>query len=187
MVDWIIFEASHKPIIDEIGKQSDRGAALIASSYLEDVLESSLKSLIWSDTKTNKEVFAGTGPFATFSAKINVCYMLGLYPQEIQKICHTVRKIRNEFAHEIQPISFSTQQISNLCGNLSVPVFSSPDGSAAPQVIVDFRDQISAAKDNRERFMASIIMVTALLATTTMLSNLPGTTKSPPFSSLYKF
>lgn len=42
------------------------------------------------------------GPLGTFSSKIYAAYRLGIIDSEFAKVLHLVRKIRNEFAHEVK-------------------------------------------------------------------------------------
>lgn len=98
--------------------ESDRAVAILAVSYLENALEKNLLNRLVSHNRV-ENLFRGYGPLATFSAKINVAYAVGLIPEHITKDLHTLRKIRNRFAHETTSLNFGSQAISDLCGCLS--------------------------------------------------------------------
>ena len=120
---WITASDDDKPILEEIEKQTDRASALIATSYLEDRLLSAIKARIVRDDKLEQKMFRGSGPLTAFSAKIDLAFMLGIYGGEVQKMLHTIREIRNEFAHQPQPRDFNSQRIKDLCDNISFSAY----------------------------------------------------------------
>jgi DNA-binding MltR family transcriptional regulator len=61
------------------------------------------------------QLFIGTGPLATFSAKIRLGYALGIYGRKTRHDLDVVREIRNAFAHAQKVITFENQEIANLC------------------------------------------------------------------------
>jgi DNA-binding MltR family transcriptional regulator len=117
---WMTNSDDDRPILEEIEKQTDRAAALIAVAYLEERLLAAIKSRLVNDGKTHDKIFRGSGPVSAFSAKIDLAFLLGIYDAKVQKMFHTVREIRNEFAHEPQPRDFKSQRISDLCENVSI-------------------------------------------------------------------
>jgi DNA-binding MltR family transcriptional regulator len=60
----------------------------------------------------------GNGPLATFSSRIGVAYLLGLLPSVIRRDPHLIRKIRNDFAHSAEPLSFQFPAIASRCNEL---------------------------------------------------------------------
>jgi hypothetical protein len=64
------------------------------------------------------KLFKGYGPFASFSAKINLAVLVGVVPMDLAKNLHRMREIRNEFAHNLEPLSFRSQRIKALCSHL---------------------------------------------------------------------
>jgi len=107
-----------REIVRAIEGHDDRAAAILAGAYLEDRLLATIKTRLVSDAKALKKFFAGIGPLVTFSAKIDLSYLLGIFDPKTTEILHTVRSIRNEFAHNLSPISFSTPAIAKLCNPL---------------------------------------------------------------------
>ena len=106
----------------EMIKESDRGLALYATAHIDSELESVLrKKLIGSEQHLN-EIFSFNGPVGTFSAKIKLAYSLGLIDKIMMDDINTLRKIRNEFAHSDQTLSFETQKNKDLCNNLKMNV-----------------------------------------------------------------
>jgi DNA-binding MltR family transcriptional regulator len=117
---WVIASEADKPILDEIKNQTDRGAALIATAYLEERLLAAIKARIVRDESLENELFRGSGPLAAFSVKIDFGFMLGIFDASVHKMLHTIRKIRNEFAHKPEPRDFNSQRIGDLCKNISI-------------------------------------------------------------------
>jgi mannitol operon repressor len=97
------------------GEESDRGAALAAATYLDERLKGILESFL-SDTKATQELLGGfNAPLGTFSARIKAAYSLGLIQDNEFEELETIRKIRNEFAHSWDGVSFDTQKVADLC------------------------------------------------------------------------
>jgi DNA-binding MltR family transcriptional regulator len=67
-----------------------------------------------------ERVFEGMGPLATFSAKINLCSVLGVLVGDMQHDLNIMRKIRNDFAHEVKDIDFTYREISSRCHSLKM-------------------------------------------------------------------
>ncbi|MGH8770371.1 MAG: MltR family transcriptional regulator, partial [Burkholderiales bacterium] len=59
-----------------------------------------------------KPLFEGLGPLNSLSAKIRIAHAFGLLPPDICADVDVIRKIRNEFAHAHQPLSFDSPKIS---------------------------------------------------------------------------
>ena len=102
----------------ELAGESDRGAAILAAANFEDWLTSILIGrFVKLDEELRSNLF-DNGPLSTFSAQINLGFALGLYSKNVLKDLHTVRKIRNKFAHSAEPVKFDNQSISDMCRNL---------------------------------------------------------------------
>lgn len=100
-------------IRSELEKESDRGCALVAAAYLENQLTELLEGFfITQSKKASSALFGFNGPVGTFSSKIKICFSLGLIPKEIHNGLDVLRKIRNEFAHLHEPLSFDTESMA---------------------------------------------------------------------------
>lgn len=109
-------------------EESDRGCALFAAAYLDTALEALLKASFVEDRKVEGDLFEGTAPLSSFSAKIKLAYFLGIISDQCRRDLDTIRKIRNDFAHDATIISFETQSIADRCYNLGFSCHE-PDGS----------------------------------------------------------
>ena len=99
--------------------ETDRGVALVCASYLDEALKGLLmKFFITAPRVTGKLFEGGTAPLATFSARIDLAFVVGLIPKESHRGLHLIRKIRNSFAHEYQARQFRDDDISARCKEL---------------------------------------------------------------------
>lgn len=99
-------------------EETDRGCALISASFLDKQLEELIKSYLVNDTNIVNNIFSSNGALGTFSSRIDMAYLLGLIGKKARRDLHIIRKIRNEFGHNPEPISFDTQSIQNRCVEL---------------------------------------------------------------------
>lgn len=106
----------------EFDGASDRAAAIVAGAFLDEVLQELLQEFFVEHVSSDKKIFQGTGPLATFSAKIDLAYRLGLVSEREFRALHIIRDIRNEFAHQLDDISFTTQSVAARCRNIEFPI-----------------------------------------------------------------
>lgn len=99
--------------------ESDRGCALYATSYLDKALSDLLYCALAYDKNIEKDLFEGNAPLAQFSARIKFCFYLGKISKIERRDLDLLRKIRNEFAHSADAITFENEKISNQCRELS--------------------------------------------------------------------
>jgi mannitol operon repressor len=137
----------------ELSIETDRGVALVSVSYLDTLLESLVCSRSSIDESKIKSlgIFDQNGPMDTFSNKIKICYLFGLLNDMEQQDLNTIRKIRNEFAHQLSGLNFDTPSIADRCRNLYA---SSIDGQpssarncfvkAAVRIMVDLQIRATA-------------------------------------------
>jgi hypothetical protein len=59
-------------------KESDRGSALIAVTWVDDALTACLKSRLRDEKKIVDSVFRPDGSLGSFSARIKTAYLLGI-------------------------------------------------------------------------------------------------------------
>ena len=98
--------------------ETDRGCALMAAAYLDSQLDELLRAVFIDDQKVVGALLQSERPLGSFSAKIDMAYSLGLLPADAYRDLHLIRKIRNEFGHRSEPITFNNPEISNRCREL---------------------------------------------------------------------
>lgn len=104
--------------LDEFQSETDRGAAILAGSMLDQKLKDILYGFLI-DCKQSKDLLDGyNAPIGTFSSRLNLSFALGLISKFEFDECSLVRKIRNEFAHKFElAFSFADKKVSSICQN----------------------------------------------------------------------
>jgi hypothetical protein len=101
-------------VFHEALTQDDRTAAIILGSVLELTLQEAIQGRFTTISNSVLEnIFDGNGPLATFSAKIDVGFAMGIFGPQTRNDLHSIRWIRNRFAHDMAPLTFETPDISN--------------------------------------------------------------------------
>jgi DNA-binding MltR family transcriptional regulator len=113
-----------------LSEESDRGCALFAAAYLDAALEELFRASVLEGKKIEEELFEGSSPLATFSGRIKLAYYFGFISLQFRFDLESIRKIRNDFAHDPTLLSFDTQSIADRCRNLG---FSYQEPSARPR------------------------------------------------------
>ncbi|MEK3747877.1 MltR family transcriptional regulator [Paenibacillus sp. FSL E2-8871] len=106
-----------------LDKETDRGCALMAAAFLDELLKKLLEKYMVNEPNSFKELFTGSGGLSSFSSKINLSYLLGLISEKSKRDLHIIRKIRNEFAHSMEIIDFEHPPIASRCRELHHNVF----------------------------------------------------------------
>lgn len=95
-----------------ISNESDRGAVLVSAALIDDGLKQLIvKKLVSSGSKVDRLFDGGNAPLGTFSARIEMAYRLGLIQQSTKELLNIFRKIRNEFAHHYDEVSFNDVRV----------------------------------------------------------------------------
>lgn len=150
-----------------LSNESDRGCGLLAASYLEVQLEQLLRAgLIEGPVPVIDSLFEGTGPFSTFSARIDAAFCLGYLPAGTRRDLHLVRKIRNSFAHHAWGVHFENEQISNRCRELR-------HGPLGSDVF-----------DERRGFVHAVLGVAAVIHAATVLAKRPVAPADPDYEKM---
>jgi hypothetical protein len=92
----------HDLLHAEFAKETDRAAVIVAASMLDELLRSILVAKLVPVSSSTDELFDGANaPLGTFSARIEMAYRVGLISVKFSRDLHLVRRIRNDFAHNI--------------------------------------------------------------------------------------
>lgn len=151
-----------EPEVEQLGKflstfnkESDRGAALVAASMLDDRLQEILAGF-FIESSAAKDLIAGfNAPLGTFASRTSAAMALGLIQENEFKEINLIRKIRNEFGHGWEPLTFNSEVVA-------VHVKKLPWLGPA---------EFEKASSNRERFNAAVaILLTDLMWRTRLVS-----------------
>ncbi|OIR18296.1 mannitol repressor protein [mine drainage metagenome] len=105
-------------MIGDFHNESDRGAAVLAGSFVENYLAIYLRSFVV-DVKIADELFQAVGPLSSFSQRIAVARAFGFLSKAQYDDLTAIRKIRNYFAHHPLGTSFDTPEVAQLVSKLS--------------------------------------------------------------------
>lgn len=144
----------HWSVISEIEDQTDRGAAIIGATYLEERLRKAIESCFVSslDADVVKTLFGrGGAPLSTLSAKIDMAYVLGLVGEQTRNDLHLIRKIRDRFAHAFDPLTFKNAAVQRRCDELWIP----------KNILWPGKDQ--PPRDPRSQFLTAVYVIFNLL------------------------
>lgn len=99
---------------DEFQKESERAKVILSAAMLDEALEALLRAFLVPSADSNDQVFDGpNAALGTFSSRVDFCYRLGLISKKLTRDLHLIRKIRNEFAHNVTGCSFAVSAVSN--------------------------------------------------------------------------
>ena len=96
----------YEDMVELFRSESDRGAAVLAGSYVENFLGIYLKSRM-ADQSLSTKIFSPNGPLATFAQRIDFAQAFGFLSEVLCEELHLIRKIRNHFAHHPKSASFA--------------------------------------------------------------------------------
>jgi hypothetical protein len=109
---------------------SDRAGVISMVALFEDILGDAIRDcLVPLSNDPDKALFGDRGPLATFSAKIDFAFALGMYGAETRAALHNIRRIRNCFAHRHEAKTFEFPRVQELCRALP-RMFARGDASA---------------------------------------------------------
>jgi mannitol operon repressor len=109
------------PYLYLLNDESPRGKVLISTGVMEELLGGILRAFMI-ENKGAEDLFEGGNPsFGTFSSRIAGCFALGLINQDEYDDLTRIRKIRNDFAHELST-SFDTPSVRDRCKDLKLRV-----------------------------------------------------------------
>jgi|GEM_PF-2880671 len=110
-----------RAFVDEFKNESDRAAVIIGAAKLDYLLYQILAKHFLPSVSGKDDLLDGDSPLSTFSAKINICYRLGLIDAGFARALHMIRKIRNSFAHEVSGCKFDNGPHSDRIRELVAP------------------------------------------------------------------
>lgn len=106
--------------MEQLRKESDRGLALIGAAFIDKKLAETLQAFFCKDA--GDFLYGKNAPLGTFSSRIEACHALALIEDIERNDCDYIRRVRNEFAHDVMAASFEEGRIKDLCGNFKSDV-----------------------------------------------------------------
>ncbi|MGO8867024.1 MAG: hypothetical protein ACLQME_11030 [Alphaproteobacteria bacterium] len=105
--------------LDEVANGSPRAAAIAATALVEDALRWCLCGFLIPGFDEAELFDEPRAPLRSFHAKIEKGHALGIYGQVTRNDLHTMKEIRNAFAHSPRAVTFETPNIREHCLALS--------------------------------------------------------------------
>lgn len=120
---------------DLLGRESDRGCALVGAAYLDEEITRLLRVRMVAHNGNIAALLDQGRPLSAFSAKIRTAYAMGLIPDDVFHDINIIRAIRNKFAHLHGPLSFNDASISDQCKALRLAFASKKESTPRSRFI----------------------------------------------------
>jgi DNA-binding MltR family transcriptional regulator len=101
-------------------EKTDRGVALVGAAFLDDALRALIRAALIEKSETADNLFKYPGPLATFAARTDFAYCMGLIGKMMFQDLKLVREVRNSFAHQHRPARFEDPEVTRLCKRLRI-------------------------------------------------------------------
>jgi DNA-binding MltR family transcriptional regulator len=111
-------------VLDEIKDGSPRATGVVAAAFVEDHLTQVVKQRfvqtpVSKDKNPVEDMFRGGGPLSDFSNKIDLAYLLSRISKDACRELHSIRRIRNAFAHKMEVADFDVPEVADRCTSLT--------------------------------------------------------------------
>lgn len=100
-------------------RESARGVVLLSTGYLEKQLRDVLEAFMREGARAASLLDGPNAPLGTFSARTTACHAFGLISDRENHDLNVLRRIRNEFAHDMHT-SFETPAVIERCRTLQL-------------------------------------------------------------------
>ena len=95
-----------------ISEESPRAMVILSVCYLDECLNQLLKAIfVPVDSKSDLLFDGPSAPLGTYFAKVELAYRMRLFDDEMRDSLNLIRKIRNEFAHDLGTNSFNNESV----------------------------------------------------------------------------
>lgn len=103
-------------------ESSDRARLIISAAWIDNFLKVKLQNeFSMGNAKAQKILFSENGSLGTFSAKLNIAYCAGWIEADVYHDLTVIRKLRNKFAHTVDPVSLDEPKTRSLIESFQVP------------------------------------------------------------------
>ena len=121
--EFELFDETWQSAIDELHRESERGAAIVGAAYLDELIGEVLSEYLLEKPDAFNDLLSSdnqNAPLGNFGARLTAANAIGLITEEELQTFRKVKKIRNRFAHNLS-LSFESDDITQLCGQLQLP------------------------------------------------------------------
>ena len=107
-----------KAVYETLNEGSDLACVLIGTSYLAELLASTLKVSLIKSSISEKLLDPQRGAIGGFATRADLAYCLHLISKPVYQDLIKVAEIRNRFAHKHIALDFGEFSVRNACGEL---------------------------------------------------------------------
>lgn len=143
-------------LFQQIADESPRGMVLVIAAELDRMLLLSIKELLKDGAGLTALNQDNQGPISTFSARINLAHALGIIDDAEHRDLNLIRKIRNDFAHDVSA-SLYDQSINSRAAELSMAMIAADAGENIEKAAVFLLIQLAAAIDGAKQATLPVI------------------------------
>jgi DNA-binding MltR family transcriptional regulator len=106
--------------VQEFAKETDRACVILAAAMIEQALDVLIRTRLVPTPSQEDPLLDGPyAPLATFSAKIEASHRLGIISPGFARDLHLIRRIRNEFAHNVTGCDFTDASVRSRIAELA--------------------------------------------------------------------
>ncbi len=91
----------------QMRQERGRGAVLVGVALVDAALERQLQAVLLPTASRSDSLFQADRPLGSFGARISLAHRLGLIETPVERALHTLRRVRNAFAHSSDSASLS--------------------------------------------------------------------------------
>lgn len=152
---------AYEEFINEFASETERAAVILATSKIDSLLSLLISNVLLPFPGKEDDLLdeERQRPLTSLAARISVCHRLGIVNAEFAKTLHAIRKIRNDFAHEISGAKLNLPPYRDQIRSLVTP-FSGTDLFKDVKISF-FSDKTGAIAD----FMTLLSIIIARLDT----------------------
>lgn len=100
-------------VLKELENGTDRAKVIVGATIIDTQLGRLLEKYLVQNNKLKKDALEFNGFLGTFSSKINACYLLGLISKNLFNDIQRLRKLRNNFAHNLLNCSLENKEMKD--------------------------------------------------------------------------
>ncbi|MGE3465317.1 MAG: hypothetical protein AB7J13_00150 [Pyrinomonadaceae bacterium] len=97
-----------KMLREEWSSGSDRSCVIVVASIIDELLGQLVRARLAPNPSSTDTLFDGPNAhLASFSARIDLAYRIGIISSKLCRDLHVIRRLRNRFAHSIESCTFA--------------------------------------------------------------------------------
>jgi hypothetical protein len=154
--------AAARRIALQMLEERGRGAVLVGVSRVDASLERLLQAVLQPSSSGRDALFQPDRPLGSFGAKISLAHRLGLIDRPVERALHTLRRVRNAFAHSAESAALTDPAHAGALAEAYREAQVNPLWAPLQQVLQNARDAGNQLLDPALRDY--ILLITILVA-----------------------